>query len=112
MWGQPPSLNLPARPDHLPAMPEQFLSAGPFDNGPAFQPASNSDSDLLDAYSRAVVSAAERASPSVAKSEVTQTTGRARNGEPRARHGVGSGFVFTPDDLVLSNSHVVPDASK
>lgn len=69
------------------------------------------DSELLDAYSNAVVGAAEKISPSVVKIEVTQA-GRSRTGEPSERQGGGSGFIFTPDGLILTNSHVVHEARK
>jgi len=69
------------------------------------------DTALLDAYSKAVVSAAEKISPSVVKIDVAQA-GRSRSGEPRERQGGGSGFVFTPDGLILTNSHVVHGATR
>jgi S1-C subfamily serine protease len=67
---------------------------------------------LLDAYSNAVTAAVDRVSPSVVNIEVHQSAGRTRSGEPRERHGGGSGFVFTPDGLILTNSHVVHDAKR
>jgi S1-C subfamily serine protease len=70
------------------------------------------DSVLFDAYSRAVMGAVERISPSVVNIEVHQSAGRTRAGEERERRGGGSGFVFTPDGLILTNSHVVHDARR
>ena len=75
-------------------------------------PGPNSDAPLLDAYSQAVTGAVERISPSVVNIEVHQNGGRSRSGQPRERSGGGSGFVFTPDGLILTNSHVVHDAAR
>lgn len=69
-------------------------------------------SSLLDAYSRAVTQAVEKVSPSVVNIEVHQSINSRRRGEPQERRGGGSGFVFTPDGLILTNSHVVHDATR
>ena len=65
--------------------------------------------EILDAYSNAVVSVSESVSPSVVKIEVTHATGgHMRRSQEQV--GSGSGFVFTPDGFILTNSHVVSGA--
>ena len=71
------------------------------------------DDQLLDAYSNAVISATERANPSVVNISVQQHQDDNRRGsDGNQRMGSGSGFVFTPDGFILTNSHVVHGASK
>ena len=60
------------------------------------------EEEALDAYSRAVVTIAEKLSPSVANLRVLR---RVRGG--RKAVGGGSGVVITPDGFMLTSAHVV-----
>jgi S1-C subfamily serine protease len=60
------------------------------------------EAEALDAYSRVVVSVAERVSPSVANLRVMR---RSRVGQVPA--GAGSAVALTPDGFLLTSAHVV-----
>lgn len=64
------------------------------------------DEDLLDAYSRAVVGVVEKVGPAVVSIGVRKRTRSPRYGQ----EGAGSGVIIAPDGFVLTNHHVVEGA--
>jgi len=91
----------------------QLLSNAEPGTAAAARASSASDADLLVAYSAAVVHAVERVGPAVAHLSVwgdaPRASRRARDAQDEPR-GSGSGFVFTPDGFLLTNSHVIEGA--
>ena len=78
----------------------------PIGRAPGARPApelAESNIELLDAYSKAVVHVVERVGPAVVG--VAVQAGRGRGGG-------GSGVLFTPDGYLLTNAHVVAGAKE
>jgi len=74
-------------------------------------PEAASDVELLDAYSRAVISVVEAVGPAVVSISVSKGVwGGGRRGPEMA--GAGSGVIIAPDGYILTNSHVVHGANR
>ncbi len=72
----------------------------------------DTDTDALDAYSRAVTTAAERVGPAVVRIDTDRGRPRVRGFPPRPEggSGIGSGVIFASDGQILTNAHVVEGA--
>ncbi len=72
-------------------------------------PSGRTDTELLDAYSRAVTAVAEAVGPAVVSVHVGRETPDGNGVEPI---GAGSGVLLTPDGYVLTNHHVVREKNR
>src|SRR5262245_8304140 len=100
------------RPEWLSVVP--VLDEAEREPNPGYAPAPSPDGELLDAYSRAVTSVADAVGPAVVRLDVKRRVQRDTGGRQAAREvaGSGSGFIFTPDGLIVTNSHVVSGAAE
>lgn len=74
----------------------------------AVKPADTADVELLDAYSRAVMTVVDTVGPAV----VSIAVGKPASGTAIEQTGAGSGVVIAPDGYILTNHHVVHQAKR
>ncbi len=70
--------------------------------------------EVLDAYSQAITTAAERAGPAVVKIEIGRQSNQnqARMPGGRFQEGLGSGVIYSSAGHILTNAHVVAGARR
>ena len=81
---------------------EHFITNDGEDSPASPPPGQPTEGEALDAFSRVVVTVAEKLRPAV----VNLRVGRGMRG------GTGSGVLFTPDGFLLTNHHVVQGARR
>ncbi len=85
-----------------------LAAQGALDQNSASPTATENDEELLDAYSRAVVSVVDKVGPAVVSINVKTRQARHNPGG----EGAGSGVIVTPDGYILTNNHVVDNANE
>jgi len=69
------------------------------------------EAEILDAYSQAVTSVIDLVGPAVVRIRVKKRGSHPRRSNPYEMEGAGSGVIVTPDGYIVTNSHVVEDAT-